>query len=321
MAAPSLTIIVDYRAARSDHILSQTRILMSIMENTASTPDPIVFSLRELLDKYGESLWPEGKHQKNVFSFVLEADEILFNRKFLAFTNDDLVQVREALRTKGNSVATINRKTMALSKLLRFARKSGDLAAVPEFKREKEPEERFRFLTPEEEYFLFDRIGQLNKLYQQLSIVLVDTGAKIGELIDLKWGDISLDNRHVRLAKGSADYERTIPITDRVKNILAPMERTQSGPFSAIEQYKYRAVWNEAKRKIGLGDQSGIVPYILRHTCASRLVIGGVDLRRVQLWLGHRTLRMTLKYDYLSTNDLSIGVSVLESAAANSPFV
>ncbi|CAM5367818.1 Tyrosine recombinase XerC [Aquamicrobium terrae] len=256
----------------------------------------------------------------NVFSFVLEADEILFSRKFVTFTNDDLGQVHEALRRKGNSVATVNRKTMALSKLLRFARKSGDLAGVPEFKREQEPEERFRFLSPEEEYFLFDRIGQLDRHYQQLSIALVDTGAKIGELIDLKWEDISLDDRHVRLSKGSVDYERTIPITDRVKNILAAIERAQSGPFSTIEQYKYRAVWNEAKRKVGLGDESGIVPYILRHTCASRLVMGGVDLRRVQLWLGHRTLRMTLKYDYLSTNDLSIGVSVLECVAAKSPY-
>jgi integrase len=289
------------------------------MENTIAAPEPMARSLRELLDKYGESLWPEGKHKKNVFSFVFEADEILFSRKFASFTDADLAQVHEALRTKGNSVATINRKTMALSKLLRFARKSGDLAAVPEFKREEEPEERFRFLTPEEEYFLFDRIGQRDRHYQQLSIALVDTGAKIGELIDLKWEGISLDERLVRLSKGSAHYDRTIPMTDRVIDLLAPMERTQPGPFSTIEQYKYRAVWNEAKREVGLGEPE-VVPYILRHTCASRLVIGGVDLRRVQLWLGHRTLRMTLKYDYLSTNDLSIGVSVLESAVAKSSF-
>ncbi|MGB3537562.1 MAG: site-specific integrase [Mesorhizobium sp.] len=289
------------------------------MENAASSIEPAL-SLRELLDKYGESLWPEGNHRKNVFSFVLEADEILFSRKFLAFTNVDLDQIHNALRTKGNSVATINRKTMALSKLLRYALKSGDLTAVPEFRQEEEPEERFRFLTAEEEYFLFDRIGQRDRHYQQLSIALVDTGAKIGELIDLDWEDISLDERLVRLSKGHAHYDRTIPITDRVKNVLAPMERTQPGPFSSIEQYKYRAVWNEAKGEVGLGDEAGIVPYILRHTCASRLVIGGVDLRRVQLWLGHRTLRMTLKYDYLSTNDLSIGVSVLQSAVAKSPF-
>ena len=289
------------------------------MENTTSNPETAGLSLRGILEKYGESLWTEGKHKKNVFSFVLEADEILFGCKFVAFTNDDLERVHSALQAKGNSAATINRKSMALSKLLRFAHKSGDLAAVPEFKQNKEPEERFRFLTPKEEYFLFDCIGRLNRLYQQLSIALVDTGAKIGELIDLKWKDISLDDSRVWLSKGSAYYERMIPITARLKAILSSMERDQPGPFFTIEQYKYRSVWNEAKREVGFGDESGIVPYILRHTCASRLVMGGVDLRRVQLWLGHRTLRMTLKYDYLSTNDLSIGVSILENAVAKAP--
>lgn len=290
------------------------------LQDTKSPSNLTPQSLRDLLDKFGDTLWSEGKHKINVFSFIQEADEITFSRKFQSFTLADLCQIQDALRAKGNSVATVNRKTMALSKLLRFAHKSGDLVAIPEFKREEEPEERFRFLTAEEEYFLFDRIGQRDKHYQQLSIALVDTGAKIGELIDLRWEDISLDECVVRLSKGSAHYDRTIPITGRVKSLLAPMERTQPGPFSTIEQYKYRAVWNEAKREVGLGDEAGIVPYILRHTCASRLVIGGVDLRRVQLWLGHRTLRMTLKYDYLSTNDLSIGVSVLEGAVAKSPF-
>lgn len=294
---------------------------MCANENMSDTNlEPLGLSLRELLNRHGHSLWEEGKHKTNVFSFVLEADEILLSRKFQSFTLADLNQVQEAFRAKGNSVATINRKAMALSKLLRYAHKSGDLVAVPQFKREQEPEERFRFLTAEEEYFLFDRIGRLDRQYQQLSVALVDTGAKIGELINLTWGDISLGERQVCLSRGSADYERAIPITDRVRAIFEAIVRTEPGPFSTIEQHKYRAVWNEAKREVGLGDESGIVPYILRHTCASRLVMGGVDLRRVQLWLGHRTLRMTLKYDYLSTNDLSIGVSVLESAAAGSMF-
>ncbi|MHA6646065.1 tyrosine-type recombinase/integrase [Mesorhizobium sp. A623] len=284
------------------------------MDDTASAREPVALSLRGLLDKYGNLLWNEGKHRINVFSFILEADEIIFNRRFFSFTGADLDQIQEALRTKGNSVATINRKTMALSKLLRYARKSGDLTTIPEFNRQEEPEERIRFLTVQEENFLFDRIGRLNKGYQQLSVVLVDTGAKIGELIGLKWTEIPSPGGMICLSRGNPTYERSIPITSRVQEVFRSLGRTESGPFSTIEQHKFRAVWNEAKNEVGLGDESGIVPYILRHTCASRLVIGGVDLRRVQLWLGHRTLRMTLKYDYLSTNDLDIGISVLESA-------
>jgi hypothetical protein len=57
----------------------------------------------------------------------------------------------------------------------------------------------------------------------------------------------------------------------------------------------YRAARNAAKGEVGLGGDDQVVPHILRHTCASRLVQGGIDIRRVQMWLGHQTLQMTMR--------------------------
>ncbi|MBB3238219.1 integrase [Phyllobacterium endophyticum] len=39
---------------------------------------------------------------------------------------------------------------------------------------------------------------------------------------------------------------------------------------------------------------------------------GGIDIRRVQIWLGHQTLSMTMRYAHLATNDLGSCVAVLE---------
>jgi site-specific recombinase XerD len=55
-----------------------------------------------------------------------------------------------------------------------------------------------------------------------------------------------------------------------------------------------------------------LVPHVLRHTCASRLVRGGLDLRRVQRWLGHHTLQATMRYAHLANHDLDCCVAVLE---------
>ena len=41
-------------------------------------------------------------------------------------------------------------------------------------------------------------------------------------------------------------------------------------------------------------------------------VRGGIDIRRVQMWLGHQTLQMTMRYARLATNDLNSCVAVLE---------
>jgi integrase len=39
---------------------------------------------------------------------------------------------------------------------------------------------------------------------------------------------------------------------------------------------------------------------------------GGIDIRRVQMWLGHQTLTMTMRYAHLATHDLDSCVVVLE---------
>ena len=93
--------------------------------------------------------------------------------------------------------------------------------------------------------------------------------------------------------------------------------RTRSGPFAGIKQYQFRQVWHEARADIGLAGDVELVPHSLRHTCASRLVRGGVDIRRVQMWLGHQTLQMTMRYSHLATHDLDVCVPILERAVAN----
>jgi integrase len=107
-----------------------------------------------------------------------------------------------------------------------------------------------------------------------------------------------------------------VPLTRRVREILSPMARTRSGPFAGIKQYQLRQVWHEAKSDVGLGGDVELVPHSLRHTCASRLVRGGVDIRRVQMWLGHQTLQMTMRYSHLATHDLDVCVPILEHATA-----
>lgn len=275
------------------------------------------FTISELFAAYGPILWDEGRHKENVKSFLGEIDEIFLNQRFSTFSQESLDDLIGTLRERGNSNATINRKMAALSKLLRKACKMGDIYSLPEFRRQKERSGRIRFLEIDEEERLFAEIRLRSEHYWQLSVFLVDTGARLGEATGLHWNDVHDGTATFWLTKSGRS--RTVPLTERVRDILRSMEREKSGPFGKIKQYQFRAVWHEAKAAVGLGTDSELVPHCLRHTCASRLVRGGVDIRRVQMWLGHQTLQMTMRYSHLATHDLDVCVPILERAVAGNP--
>ncbi len=272
------------------------------------------FTISELFAAYGPILWDEGRHKENVKSFLGEIDEIFLNKRFSTFSQETLDDLIGTLRERGNSNATINRKMAALSKLLRKACKMGDIYSLPEFRRQKERSGRIRFLEIDEEERLFAEIRLRSEHYWQLAVFLVDTGARLGEATGLHWNDVHDGTATFWLTKSGRS--RTVPLTERVREILRSMEREKSGPFGKIKQYQFRAVWHEAKGAIGLGTDMELVPHCLRHTCASRLVRGGVDIRRVQMWLGHQTLQMTMRYSHLATHDLDVCVPILERAVA-----
>lgn len=267
-------------------------------------------TLTELLQRYADILWEEGSHKYNVKAFIGELDEILLNARFSTISQDMLDSLIGALRKRGNSNATINRKMAALSKLLRKAHKMGDIHSLPEFRRQKERAGRLRFLEANEEATLFREIGNRSDLYLKLSIFLVDTGARLGESIALKWNDVHEGRVTFWITKSGRS--RTVPLTARAKEALGDLADRTPGPFTSVDPQKYRSIWNLAKVDAGLSDEPDIVPHVLRHTCASRLVRGGIDLRRVQMWLGHQTLEMTMRYAHLASHDLDMCVPVLE---------
>ncbi|MEQ8450707.1 MAG: site-specific integrase [Nitratireductor sp.] len=272
-------------------------------------------SLAELYARFGDVIWEDGRHKTNVAAFIGELDEILLRKGFCVFTQDMLDDLIGALRERGNSNATINRKMAALSKLLRKAHKMGKIHSLPEFRRQKERAGRIRFLEQQEEARLFAAIKARSGDAYRLSVFLVDTGCRLGEALGLIWNDI--DSGRVTFWVTKSGRYRTVPLTRRAKNAVERQRGNAKGPFATLTQVRYRAIWNEAKASVGLGADKDVVPHILRHTCASRLVRGGIDIRRVQMWLGHQTLQMTMRYAHLATHDLDSCVKVLEHERCN----
>ncbi|WP_375567119.1 tyrosine-type recombinase/integrase [Oceaniradius stylonematis] len=265
-------------------------------------------------ESFHNVLWEDGNHKRNVFRFLLEIDDVI-QRNSIEKLDDGLVdQLISYYRKKGNSNATINRKLAALYKILRKAERAGLITRLPSYVRLPEKNARVRFLTREEERFLLPRLEERDKSYKNLCIFLIDTGARVGEALGLKHGDVHNGRATFWITKSGRS--RTVPLTDRAVCALADQGRQPGGPFHGVAYQKFLYHWNAVKREMGLKDDPQFVPHMLRHTCASRLVQAGIDLRRVQTFLGHQTIQMTLRYAHLATDDLDQCVIALDRVNA-----
>lgn len=135
---------------------------------------------------------------------------------------------------------------------------------------EKEKAGRIRFLDHEEQRRLFESIGKESDVYQRLCIFLVDTGARLGEGLGLQWGDIV--ERRATFWVTKSGRSRSVPLTARAYDAVFASEKRGKGPFAGIDQQRFRTSWHAARHTVGLGSDDDVVPHILRHTCASRLV-------------------------------------------------
>ncbi len=116
------------------------------------------------------------------------------------------------------------------------------------------------------------------------------------------------------------NYEtRSIPMNKSLREFLEKHPRRidtayiftgPSGkPFSKTNYHFGRAVKRAGIEHVRFHD--------LRHTFASHLVMKGVDLRTVQELLGHKDLRMTMKYAHLAPDHMRKAVEVLDTPAVD----
>lgn len=248
---------------------------------------------------------------------------------------------------------TIARDLVALRSLLGMAVRWKVIAEHPlpakSKKRERLPDnKRVRFLTPDEEkrlrQALRDRDAKMKAsrisanqwrvererelmpeipqdhfadYLEPLVITAMNTGMRRGELLHLRWADVDLVRRKVkvRATTSKTDKTRNIPLNDEAHRVLSQWHKQRDragwlvfpGRGGQVMQ-GLKTAYNALLEKAGIKD---FCFHDLRHHFASQLVMRGVHLLTVKELLGHHSITMTERYAHLAAEHQVEAVALL----------
>jgi integrase/recombinase XerD len=144
--------------------------------------------------------------------------------------------------------------------------------------------------------------------------LIYGSGLRVSELLELTTKDIHLNHMYVHVI-GKGNKEREVPIsqmahqaiTNYLKEARPQLNKYQSmvlflnhlgKPLSRVGFYKLLKKWGII---IGKEDLS---PHTLRHAFATHLLENGMDLRSLQMLLGHENISTTQIYTHLNQKTL-----------------
>lgn len=219
---------------------------------------------------------------------------------------------------RGVSARTRNLRLTAIPSFFRFVSfeepaHSALIQRVLAIPSKRHDKRQVHFLTrPEIEALLAapDRTTWFGRRDHTLSLLAVQTGLRLSELINLDRDAIHLGvGAHVRCV-GKGRKERCTPLTALARGALkawlkepgrhqanALFPNMHGGRLSAdsIQALLTKHVRMASERCPSLASKC-VSPHVLRHSAAMELLQAGVDCSVIALWLGHETVETTQTY-------------------------
>jgi site-specific recombinase XerD len=179
-----------------------------------------------------------------------------------------------------------------------------------------------RPLAPQDDELLQQELRRTGDLPALALLLTRATGIRIGECIDLALDclrQIAPDQWALHVPIGKLHTERLLPADADIRQIVArilalrasapPACLAQSdglllpraGSHDALYQTLLPALADAAQRA---GCSGPVAPHRLRHSFASEMVRLGVSLPALMLLLGHKDIRMTMRYVQVTQQDL-----------------
>jgi len=177
-------------------------------------------------------------------------------------------------------------------------------AGVP---RRKQPMRLPVVLTPTQIASLISAVS--SAAVRTVLMLAYGAGLRVSEACGLRVEDIDSRSMVLHIRHAKRGRERYVMLSPRLLEALREhwRERRPRGAWvfpgrggkGTLSRRSVARALRKAARRVGIDDR--VTPHTLRHCFATQLLEQGVDLRTVQVLLGHGSLRSTLLYVHVTT--------------------
>ena len=281
---------------------------------TDNSIKPITFA--ELGQRYLDYAGGRLKSHDRLKSFINTLNKHFGNKKLDDFNMLTVENMQSDIIKKGLSVAYANRLTAVLKRM--FVKASDwelltedDLKRIRKVKLLRGEVKRLRYLADDEAERL---ISHCEPYLKPIVITALNTGMRKSEILNLTWNRVDMLNRIILLDTTKNGERREIPINDNLYGALTGIIRQINVKYVFFNPHTLKPYKDIKKAFSAALGKSHILDFRfhdLRHTFASQLVMKSVDLATVRDLMGHKDIKMTLRYSHLSKTHLKDAVNVL----------
>ena len=163
-----------------------------------------------------------------------------------------------------------------------------------------------------------DRMTPKGAMYYSILLLLLDTGLRISELVNITMEDLDLSHNCIKVL-GKGNKWRIVPTskltrkeTLRYVNLfrpkLCPAESAYLFPTADGAHISVNSVQQFLRRLAGRSGLSHVrvSPHVFRHTFATQAIANGANVFALKEIMGHATLQTTMKYTHLQPHDLQL---------------
>ena len=154
--------------------------------------------------------------------------------------------------------------------------------------------------------------------------VAYGAGLRVSEVVALKVSDIDSKRMTLRVEQGKGQRDRYVMLSPQLLEWLRDWWRAArpqawlfpgQNPVNPMSARQLSRVVRETARTAGIAKQ--VSPHTLRHSFATHLLEQNVDIRVIQVLLGHAKLETTALYTRVAVNTIRDVTSPLESLGAH----